>query len=537
MEYQTICKIKESEKATVELAAVELFVGPVIVKRLKGGKPEIYRLLAMQNNPYIPQIYAVEEIEEGLLVAEEYVDGECLSEHLQKNLLSDEQKIYLALQLCEAVGFLHALKPAVIHRDIKPSNILITGKGELKLIDFDASRRYNEAPSSSDTRLMGTVEYAPPEQFGYSQTDMRSDIYSMGVVFHEMRPTEQKKLEELWEKIAEKCTSFDPKNRYQSVAELKRELEKLVEWKKRRKKRWLALFAGVIVAIAVGILGITSWSKQRQTEQADGTIPTGAPTEAALPTSESTPTNTPSPTATSTPSATATSAPSAMPTKMPEDTKTSAKDESVEAVLADLKTRGAYIDTFYKGLDTFADYMQYADMYEGNDVCFTRVKGWNLVEDISFSVPQEYFYSENNVLHIKKEYLCKLETGIYQLEIYFKDRATGRNGNVGTHLQIFDGADVAGNANLFDNNYLSFYYEYLDCVHTILSNDIVGAFKDTGTYHVLENGRVIEFDKEFLFQNIEPGTDGILRFVLELEDGRKEQMELEYITGKPPYAK
>ena len=225
MKYQTILTIKESEKATVELAAVELFVGPVIVKRLKGGNPEIYRLLSEQSNSHIPQIYAVEEQENELLIAEEYVDGENLAEHLQKSLLSDEQKLNYALQLCEAVGFLHALNPSVIHRDIKPSNILINGKGELKLIDFDASRHYKEAPSSSDTRLLGTVEYAPPEQFGYSQTDVRSDIYSMGVVFHEMRPTENKKMAEQWEKIAEKCTSFDPKNRYQSVEELKRELE------------------------------------------------------------------------------------------------------------------------------------------------------------------------------------------------------------------------------------------------------------------------------------------------------------------------
>ena len=61
MEYQTILTIKESEKATVELAAVELLVGPVIVKRLKGGNPEIYRLLSLQKNVHIPQIYVVEE--------------------------------------------------------------------------------------------------------------------------------------------------------------------------------------------------------------------------------------------------------------------------------------------------------------------------------------------------------------------------------------------------------------------------------------------------------------------------------------------
>ena len=539
MDYQTIYKIKESEKATVELAAVELYVGPVIVKKLKGGKPDIYRLLAMQKNTYIPQIYAVEETEEGLIVAEEYVDGESLSEHLQKNLLSDEKKINLALQLCEAVGFLHALKPAVIHRDIKPSNILITGKGELKLIDFDASRRYNEAPSSSDTRLMGTVEYAPPEQFGYSQTDMRSDIYSMGVVFHEMRPTENKKLEELWEKIAEKCTSFDPKNRYQSVAELKRELEKLVAWKKKRRKRWLAGIAAIIVLIAAGAVGIASCSKQNQTEQTDGTVPTGTPTGTsapAEPTAGTTLTPSPEPTPTLTPEPSP--EPTLTPTPIPEPTEEvqAEKEEAIENILTELSYWDAYIDTFYKDLDTSADYMQYSDWYAGKDVQFTNILVRDMVTERYFSVPQEYFYGENNVLHIKREYMKEWEAGIYALDIFYVDYADGRKGDMETHLQVFDGVDVSGDAFLFDNNYLMFYYEYTDKVHTILSNDIVGAFKDIGTYRVLENGRVAEFDKEFLFQLIQPGTDGILKLVLTLEDGRKGTLTLEYITGKPSYA-
>ena len=184
MKYQTIVKLKESEKTTVELAAVDLFVGPVIVKRLSGGKPDVYRLLFMKNNCHIPRIYAIEEQEEELLIAEEYIDGENLEELLEKKPFSDEQKLNYALQLCEAVGFLHAMEPPVIHKDIKPSNILINKKEELKLIDFDASRFYKSDLNSGDTRLLGTVEYAPPEQYGYAQTDVRSDIYSMGVVFN-----------------------------------------------------------------------------------------------------------------------------------------------------------------------------------------------------------------------------------------------------------------------------------------------------------------------------------------------------------------
>ena len=70
MNYETIYTIKESEKATVLLAAVELYVGPVVVKKLKGGKPDIYHLLSQKSHPNISQIISVEETEDGLLVAE-----------------------------------------------------------------------------------------------------------------------------------------------------------------------------------------------------------------------------------------------------------------------------------------------------------------------------------------------------------------------------------------------------------------------------------------------------------------------------------
>jgi len=546
MEYRSIVTIKESEKATVELAAIELFVGPVIVKRLKGGNPEIYRLLSTKSNPHIPQIYAVEEQENELFVAEEYVDGENLSEHLQKNLLSDEQKLNYALQLCEAVGFLHALNPSVIHRDIKPSNILINGKGVLKLIDFDASRHYKEAPSSSDTRLLGTVEYAPPEQFGYSQTDVRSDIYSMGVVFHEMRPTENKRLAEQWEKIAEKCTSFDPKNRYQSVAELKRELEKLSDWKKNRKGKIAAWIGGVAVLFVVAVLLVVMWPKEEKAENVGGAkltmVPTSAPTDAPTLTPTNVPTLTPTniPTETPTPEPTVTSAAMPTPTRiatvMSSSSNTGNNFISTSSEIADeLLKQSFYIDTFYKGLDTDADFMQYSTLYEGKEVSFTKIKVENLETGEHFLVPEDLFYNENNVVHIKRSYMLEWSESCYRLNIEYEDKANGRRGSMETHLMVYEGDKVAENAQLFDNNYLEYYYEYDACVHTILANDIVGRFKDTGEYRLLENGRVIEFDAEFLKQYIVLGGSGEFFLILELEDGRGQRLTIRYLPGKPSY--
>ena len=214
MEYKPILTIAESEKSTIVLARMQGHSGPVVIKKLLDSSPEIYRQLQNIKNPHLPQIFEVEVSGKELLIAEEYLDGVTLEEYLQQGQDSDESKLQIALQLCEAVGFLHALEPPVIHRDIKPANIMITGNRMVKLIDFDASRQYKEMYTGSDTRLLGTMEYAPPEQFGFSQTDMRSDIFSIGVVFHEMELKSSRKLENEWEKIVKKCTNFDPKHRY-----------------------------------------------------------------------------------------------------------------------------------------------------------------------------------------------------------------------------------------------------------------------------------------------------------------------------------
>lgn len=292
MDYQTIYKIKESEKATVELAALEGHSGPVVIKRLRGGNPEIYRLLCTVQNLHIPKVFACEQQGDELAIAEEYVDGENLAEYLEKNHVNDKEKLALALQLCEAVKFLHDMEPPMLHRDIKPSNILITGKGVVKLIDFDASRQYKE-DNDSDTRHLGTVAYAPPEQFGYSQTDVRSDIYSMGVVFHELRP-ENKNLAEQWDKVCEKCTSFDPKNRYQSVEELKKDITELLSGKRFvhnicKKVAVVAAF-GMMVG---GIFALTERSKQIETTGQPTLQPTIPATIAPTKQPEATPTEIP----------------------------------------------------------------------------------------------------------------------------------------------------------------------------------------------------------------------------------------------------
>ena len=117
--YQTITTIKNTEKSQVCLAFMEGREEMVIIKRMNIANPEVYKALTEVHNEHIPQIYAWEWQENELVVAEEYIDGETLEYYLREGLLTEEQKLKIALQLCEAVKVLHNCVPQIIHRDIK----------------------------------------------------------------------------------------------------------------------------------------------------------------------------------------------------------------------------------------------------------------------------------------------------------------------------------------------------------------------------------------------------------------------------------
>ncbi len=107
------------------------------------------------------------------------------------------------------------LEKNIIHRDIKPSNMILQGD-RIRLIDFDAARIFKPG-QETDTKLLGTKGYAPPEQFGSGQTDSRSDIYALGVTMKILLGGNCGGLTD----ILDRCTELDPKNRFQNVAELK----------------------------------------------------------------------------------------------------------------------------------------------------------------------------------------------------------------------------------------------------------------------------------------------------------------------------
>ncbi|WP_342985555.1 serine/threonine-protein kinase [Clostridium saudiense] len=232
--YSELTELNNSAKSNVYLVRSEVDGRIYIKKELKNYNIDVYKQIMNIENFYMARVYEVFKCEDSLIVIEEFINGQTLQAILDnEGPLEEAKAIKYMINLCSILDVLHNLNPAVIHRDIKPSNIIIDNNGILKLIDFDVSRVYKEE-RNMDTHILGTKGYAPPEQFGFEQTDCRSDIYSVGVMLNVLTTGKHIK-EELNEGklkgIIKKCTNISPDNRYSNVKELKKALENVLYYK------------------------------------------------------------------------------------------------------------------------------------------------------------------------------------------------------------------------------------------------------------------------------------------------------------------
>ncbi len=193
-----------------------------------------------------------------LCVVREYVEGVPLNALMGNGPLPEDQVLPIGVQLCDILDYLHGQKPPIIHRDVKPQNIIINESGRIKLIDFGISRMYNESVKA-DTVCFGTAEFAPPEQYGFTQTDNRADIFSMGVVLCYLltggtdtikspRMIKNRKLR----KIIERCTAFSPSQRFADAKSVKRALLRADSRAQRFAARALLGAAALLLATASG---------------------------------------------------------------------------------------------------------------------------------------------------------------------------------------------------------------------------------------------------------------------------------------------
>jgi hypothetical protein len=174
-------------------------------------------------------------------VIREYVEGMPL--HQLPGRPDARRAAQIALSLCDLLIYLHGQTPPIIHRDIKPQNLIMGTDGQLWLIDFGISRLYREE-AEADTACWGTQDFAAPEQYGFAQTDVRSDLYSFGILLGWLLTGEAKRENALLKiadrrlkKIVKKCTAFAPGDRYSSAVRLRADLLAL-DGRRRRQRLW-----------------------------------------------------------------------------------------------------------------------------------------------------------------------------------------------------------------------------------------------------------------------------------------------------------
>ena len=208
-------------------------------------------LLQKMHHTGLPIFIGEYQNENMLCIVRTFAQGKSLDRLTQDIPLNRQQCIDIAVQLCEILLYLHEQTPPIIHRDIKPQNIIINEQGKITLIDFGISRTYDET-EQEDTLCFGTKHYAAPEQYGFSQTDCRADIFSLGVLLCWLLTGKvdvqqaKKVIPNYWlANIISKCTAFAPKDRFKNTAQVK---DALTGRTIRRKV--LAFLCGALVILA-----------------------------------------------------------------------------------------------------------------------------------------------------------------------------------------------------------------------------------------------------------------------------------------------
>lgn len=222
---------------------------------------EIMKKMADRKLSGIPKVYRIFEENGEVYLVREYIEGMSLAQMvLQKGGISEAEICRISRKICQTAEQFQNPDEPMIHRDIKPENIVVTPGGEVVFIDFGTMRSYKK-DGSRDTFVVGTRGTAAPEQYGYTQTDQRTDVYAIGQTMlymvsesYEMNQLSECAVSRRMKKIIEKACSFEPDKRYGDAAQLRRAVEKCqANNRKKVYKKAGAVFgliaAGYILAI------------------------------------------------------------------------------------------------------------------------------------------------------------------------------------------------------------------------------------------------------------------------------------------------
>lgn len=301
LHYEVIDKLGEGGMGSVYLAEDTKLHRKVALKflssRIESNAIEVERfknearIAASLSHPHIAQVYAIEDAEEGSFIAMQYVKGFDLKEYLNTHELSIPEKEEIARKIAMGLHAAHSNK--IIHRDIKAGNIMITGEGEVKILDFGLARLENSVHLTDPGHTKGTALYMAPELIMGKEADERSDIWAFGVVLYELfaqtmpfdgvyeqaisyaildeTPTSVREINdqipENIEAVINRCLEKQPQDRYQSVDEILKDLntESLSyqpretmagaiawDWKKLATSRYL--MGGILTSVLAGFL-------------------------------------------------------------------------------------------------------------------------------------------------------------------------------------------------------------------------------------------------------------------------------------------
>lgn len=241
-----LCVLKWGRNRQAEFLRNEMEIMEKMADRKLSGIPKTYRIFEENGEVYLVR---------------EYIEGMSLAQMvLQKGGISEAEICRISRKICQTAEQFQNPDEPMIHRDIKPENIVVTPGGEVVFIDFGTMRSCKK-DGSRDTFVVGTRGTAAPEQYGYTQTDQRTDVYAIGQTMlymvsesYEMNQLSECAVSRRMKKIIEKACSFEPDKRYGDAAQLRRAVEKCqANNRKKVYKKAGAVFgliaAGYILAI------------------------------------------------------------------------------------------------------------------------------------------------------------------------------------------------------------------------------------------------------------------------------------------------
>ena len=262
--YRLESKLGSGGMSTVYLALDEVLDRPVAVKLLhreisdEADQLERFRrearTAARLSHPNLVGVIDAGEDDGRPYIVFEYIEGRTLKRRLQEEgRLPVDEAVAYAIEIGRGLTAAHARR--LVHRDVKPQNVLIDPDGRAKVTDFGIARSLEQKGMTATGRVLGTTDYVSPEQAMGEDVDERSDVYSLGVVLYEMltgdvpfraetqvgvamkhvnepMPDVQAKRPEVSAAVAsvvDRATTKDPRDRYDTVAEMVRDLEQTLE--------------------------------------------------------------------------------------------------------------------------------------------------------------------------------------------------------------------------------------------------------------------------------------------------------------------